>query len=696
MLGARPDGTGPAAQGGHPGFTIGPLPGILGFLVVLIALTVVAGRLLGVRLRWPRVLLAGFPGLIAGIVIVWALAGRRRSPQSLPLPAILLAALVATMLIVVLLDLLARPGRLAAASGQLRTGRLPHPLRSLRRRASRARRYLEVTRIMARHGLAPYLAGKSRPAPAPPMAPPGHGHGGQAAPAISRARPLARSARAALEEAGGMFIKLGQVLSTRSDLLPPDVTAELAGLQDRVAPASHAGIEALLTAEFGAPPAQVLASFDPRPLAAASIAQVHRARLATGEPVAVKVQRPGVRALVERDLDILLRLARTLEARASWAREYRVAEMTAGFAGALTEELDFRVEARNITAVSAACPAVKIPAVYPQLSTGRVLVLEWLDGVSVRDAGPFLRQSGADRHALARGLLDCLLRQVMTGGTFHADPHPGNVLVLRDGQLALIDFGSVGRLDPIQQAGLRRLLVAVTRRDPGELHDALLDLAQVRVQAGDGLLERALAQFIAQHLGPGMTPDAAMFTALFRLLTGFGITFPPMIGAVFRAMVTLEGTLATLAPGFQIIEETRALASSWLGDLVSPSSLRDAATDELIRLLPVLRRLPRRLDHITTALENGTLTVGIRMLADRGDRHFIRAMISRAVLAFLGAALGIMSVLLLGTRTGPVLIPAAAGSSGTTIFQAFGYLGLFLSLVLILRVIIAIVREGIG
>ena len=201
------------------------------------------------------------------------------------------------------------------------------------------------------------------------------------------------------------------------------------------------------------------------------------------------------------------------------------------------------------------------------------------------------------------------------------------------------------------------------------------------------MLERALAQFMAQHLGPGMVLDAAMFTALFRLLTGFGITFPPVIGGVFRAMITLEGTLTLLAPGFKIVDETRGLAGSWLGDLVAPSSLRDAAADELIGLLPVLRRLPRRLDRLTTSLEQGTLTVGTRLLADDRDTHFIRAMVSRAVLAFLGATIGIMSVFLLNIREGPVLIPGAAAGIRTTIFQAFGYLGLFFSLVLILRVI---------
>lgn len=483
-----------------------------------------------------------------------------------------------------------------------------------------------------------------------------------------------------------MFVKLGQVLSTRADLLPPDVIAELSGLQDHVPPASPGTVQELLTEELGVPAAEYFTFFDPQPIAAASIAQAHRAQLATGEQVVVKVQRPGVRALIEGDLDILLRLTRTLHARAPWAREFGVLDMAEGFAAALREELDFRIEARNIAAVAAGgIEEIRIPAV--QSATARVLVLEWLDGVNVRDAGR--RLAGRDRLALARALLTTMLRQVMIDGTFHADPHPGNVLVLRDGALALIDFGSVGRLDPLQQAALRRMLLAVARRNATELHDALLDVAQVRRAADDDLLERTLAQFIAQHLGPGMVPDASMFNSLFRLLVSFGLVFPPVIGGVFRAMVTLEGTLVALSPGFDLVAETRTQAGSWLGQMLSPTSLREAATDEALGLLPVLRRLPRRLDRITTSLEHGTLTVRMRVLADESDRRFVSALVGRAILAFLGAALGIMSVMLIGTRSGPTFFP------GTSLFHVLGYVGLFLSTVLILRVVITISREWI-
>jgi ubiquinone biosynthesis protein len=644
-------------------------------LVTVVILTRVGGRLLGIRMRWRRAILAGIPGLVLGWIAAWSINGQRRGPQTLPWPAVLFGSLIATMLIAVTLELLARPGRLAAVESRLRTSPVPHPIRSLHQRADRSRRYLQVTRIAARHGLSSCLTGR---------------------PGDDESSPLARNLRVALEEAGGMFVKLGQVLSTRADLLPPDFIAELSRLQDHVAPVDPVGIEALLTAELGASPWRVFTSFDLSPLAAASIGQAHSAQLATGERVIVKVQRPEVRALVERDLDILLRMARALEARAAWAREYAVLAMTRGFASALREELDFRIEARNIAAV-AGSSRVRVPAVYGQWSTSRVLVMEYLDGVSVRDAEPVLAESAADRHGLARGLLGTILRQVMLEGTFHADPHPGNVLVLRDGQLALIDFGSVGRLEPLQQAALRRLLLAVARRNPAELHDSLLDLAQAARPAavGDDLLERTLAQFVAQHLGPGMVPDAAMFTTLFRLLTEFGLVFPPVIAAVFRAMITLEGTLVRLDPGFQIIEETRTIATSWLGDLLGPASLREAATDEMLGLLPMLHRLPRRFDRITTSLERGTLTTSVRLLADERDRQFVRGMMGRAVLAFLGAAFGVISVMLIGVRGGPLFLPTAAGTGGTSLFHVFGYVGLFLSLVLILRVIIAITREGI-
>lgn len=651
---------------------------VLAFVLLITFLVSFGGRLLGIRQSWLRALVASGLGLLIGSLLALAVAPQTPVPYPLFFVfAILLPALLASMAVSVLLELLARPGPLVRIQGRLAT--VPHPLRSLRRWSVRRRRYTHITWLAARHGLVPLLFGGKQAIP-----------DGTASAGTPR---LMRNLRDALQEAGGVFIKLGQVLSTRSDLLPAALLAELATLQDAVMLVPQAEMEAWLTSELGAAPTSLFAEFTWEPVAAASIAQVYRARLASGESVAVKVQRPGIEALMEGDLDILLRLARLVESNTAWGREFRALDMAQGFAVSLREELDFRVEARNIATVTAALEAtktkaVRIPTVYTSLSTDRVLVTEWFDGKSVRDAGPLLEELGLERIALARDLLDALLGQVMREGTFHADPHPGNVLVLRSGQLGLLDFGSVGRIDPLQQAALRGILGAMQRRDAAELRIALLELAaETPADTNDELLERALAHFMAQRLGSGMELGAAMFSELFTLLLQFDIAFPPEIGAVFRAVMTLEGTLRVLSPGFQIMDEARTLAMRWMREGLTPSSLGKAVTDELQALLPILRRLPRRLDRITEALERGSLSANVRLFADTRDARLISTLVSRAILALLGAAIGLMSVLLLGASGGPVLI------APISLFQALGYLGLCVSLVLILRVVIALVRD---
>jgi ubiquinone biosynthesis protein len=648
---------------------------VVALVLFITLLASFGGRLLGIRQSWVRALIASVLGLAIGSALAVALFPQTPLPYPLFfIVAILLPALIASMAISVLLELLVRPGPLVHLQEQLVA--VPHPIRSLRRFVARERRYTHITWLAARHGLVPFLFGGSQAADTP---------------APTGAARLVRNLREALEEAGGVFVKLGQMLSTRSDLLPPAVLAELALLQDTVALVPRPEMEDWLTSELGAEPASVFAEFSWEPVAAASIAQVYHARLATGEQVAVKVQRPGIEALMEGDLDILLRLARLVESGTSWGREFRVQEMARGFAASLREELDFQVEARNYATVAAAVGAAKtihIPHVYTQLSTNRVLVTEWLDGKSIRDAGPLIDELGLDRAILARTLLEVLLGQVMREGTFHTDPHPGNVMVLRSGQLALLDFGAVGRIDPSQQAALRAVLVAFQRRDAAELRLALLELAdEPPAELNADALERALARFMAQRLGAGMELNAVMFNELFALLLQFGLTFPPEVGEVFRAVVMLEGTLRVLAPGFQLIDEARTLAVRWVKEGLTPVAISETVTDEVQALLPMLRRLPRRVDRISEAIERGSLAVNVRLFADERDARLISTLVSRAILAFLGAAIGLMSVLLLGAPGGPVLV------AQISLFQALGYLGLCVSIILILRVINALVRD---
>jgi ubiquinone biosynthesis protein len=548
--------------------------------------------------------------------------------------------------------------------------------RSIRGRLARARRYSRITAIAVRHGLGGYLAGRREGSAGRPR------------------RGLARSLRLALEEGGVTFVKLGQVLSTRPDVLPPEFIEELSVLQDQVAPVPREQIEQVLRAELGAPVAEVFDEFDPVPLASASVAQVHRARLRGGADVVVKIQRPDIRATVDGDLDIVGRVAATLEARTAWARGLGVVALAEGFAAALLEELDFRVEARNIAAVAAAADGhaegarVRLPVVHEEFCTERVLVMDRLDGIPLGSAGAAIDERGLDRDGLARELLRFLLRQVMYHGVFHADPHPGNVLVLADGRLGMLDFGSVGRLDGSLRAGLQSLLVAIDRGDPAGLRDGLLEVVERPDEIDEQRLERALGAFMAKHLAGGAAPDVEMFTDLFRLVSAFGLAIPPAIAAVFRALATMEGSLARLAPGFNIVVEARAFAAERLTEAIGPASFRQAATAELAAMLPVLRRLPRRIDRIGGALEEGRLSVNVRLLADERDRRVVTGMLHQVLLAFIGATAGIMAVVLLGTTGGPRFIDEI------TLYQAFGYNLLLISALIGLRLLFRIFRES--
>jgi predicted unusual protein kinase regulating ubiquinone biosynthesis (AarF/ABC1/UbiB family) len=481
-------------------------------------------------------------------------------------------------------ELLAKPGALARAQRGLVS--VPHPLRAVRRPSQRLSRYAQITGIAVRYGFGPLL-GLGRPVGEEAAAPP--------------AAPAARRLRQALEECGGMFVKLGQVLSTRADLLPAGVVAELSRLQDQVAPAPPDAVRELLEAELGRPVDEVFVSLDPEPIAAASIAQAYRGRLRGGEAVVVKVQRPGVAEAVDRDLLVLAELAR-----------------------------------------------------------------------------------------LAETLLRSSLRQMLVDGRFHADPHPGNVLVLADGRLGLIDFGATGRLDPLQQASMREMLVAVQQRDAGLLRSAVLEVATLRRHFDDDQLERALARFMSRHLAAGAIPSAAMFNDLLQLFFAVGINLPPEFSTFFRALVTLEGTLTTLSPGYLVIEAAEQIAAEWARASLAPGSLEELVRRELGSLALLLRRTPRQLDRIATLVQRGDLQTRVRLFADAEDVRTVTRLLNRVVLAGLGGLVGVLSVMLLGTQGGPPF------TGDTSLFQFFGYFGLFCATVLVLRVMVAILRDGLN
>ncbi|HEY7263603.1 MAG TPA: AarF/UbiB family protein [Trebonia sp.] len=629
-------------------------------------------RLIGMTLSPLRTVIAALIAFFAASPIITAMAGAAltsKHPGILPGLWFVFLGVVIAMLVGMLF--------LVISEALVPTGSLPGPvyvLRRTRRLARRARRYLQISRILTRHGLIPYLRGGRR---------------SELATTEGRAR-LARSLRLALEDGGVTFVKLGQVLSTRRDLLPPEFITELSRLQDDAPKVPWPDISAVLEESLGGPVTEKFADFDQDPIAAASIAQVHTAALPSGDRVVVKVRRPDVTGVVGSDLDIVQRLAVRLQRHTRWGRSVGAVDLAHGFAAALREELDLRIEAQNMTAAVAAAgdEGLRVPAVYQPYCGERVLVMEYLDGRPLLTAAPGL--PAQSRAALARDLLDSLLRQVMLDGIFHADPHPGNILLLNDGHLGVLDWGSVGRIDAGLRAALQRLLLALDRGDPIMLNDALLDVVDRPEQLDEPRLERALGRFLARYFAAGTTPDVRMFTGLFRIVADYGLAVPPEIAAVFRALATVEGTLTQLAPGFDIVAEARRFGDQQLAAQLSPDVIRKTAADELVTLVPMLRRLPRRIDRIGGALEDGRLTVSVRLLADPSDRRYLTGLVHSALLAFLAAAAGIMAVLMIGLHGGPAL------SKSVSLYSFFGYCLLVIAAILAVRVLIQVFRPDPG
>ncbi|MET9921062.1 ABC1 kinase family protein [Streptomyces sp. NPDC059605] len=636
------------------------------FVFTLVGLSMGAKRLLGIRIGKIRAAIGGTVGVLATMQIIAVMGPSSHRPAMTSVQVG--CGVLVTMLFLAVSEVLLPSSVLSDIV------RLPG---MMRRRVARTRRYAELSAIAMRNGLSPSLRGLARAG---------------AKGSVEGRRHSARQLRMALEEAGATFVKLGQMLSTRYDLLPTEYIEEFSRLHHQATAEPWERVREVLVQELDIDPEKVFADFDREPLAAGSMAQVHRARLAGGLEIAVKVQRPGAELVVERDLDILLRIGRKLEEHTSWAQSLGLCDLINGFAVSLHEELDFRTEARNMTAIatgaaeSGATSALRMPQVYEEYSTGRVLTLEWLDGVPLTSIGDALAERDLDGAALAKQLMECVLEQIMLGGVFHADPHPGNVLLLSNGELGLLDFGSVGRLDRTMRSALRDLLLAIHRNDPTALSDALLEVVDRPEQIDERLLERSLGRFMARHLGAGGKPNREIFSELFLLVARHDLTVPPEIAATFRALATVEGTVERLVPDFDIVAQARAFAAARVQDQMSYGRIKASLMEEAISLTSVMRRLPRRVDRISSALEGGRLGVQIRLLADERDRRFLRGLVHDVLLSFIGGIIALVGAVLLSIDSKPTIIGSVSLS------QLIGYNMLVISCILVLRVVFSITR----
>lgn len=650
-------------------------------LDIIVSLAVVVGTawlgriLLDAReLGWGRLLLAAVLGIgIGDATALFLMAADVSEIQALDYQQLQVVSLpfriIVTMGSIVVLELLFRRRR--ATDARRAFGSLRPRRGGLLLRPSLLRRALQVSRILARHGFAPLV-----------------GWGSGRASSLE-AHDLARRARQVFEDAGGVFIKLGQLLATRPDLLPPAALSELAKLQSGVAPVEQGAIKAQIEAQLGRPVEEVFASVDWEPLGSASIAQAHAAVLKDGSAVVIKVRRPGLERVIERDLAILAWLARSAQERFAWARQLDVVALASEFADTLAIELDFQVEAKHIADIGqalAAEPLLHAPRVFEEHTRSGIIVMERLAGT------PLAKLSG-DRSvprslALADALCSSQLRAMLEGERFHGDPHPGNVLLLEDGRLGLIDLGISSRLDAFERAAVFQMLLALQHEQPALLYQSLVTIGAVDPEIHDAdEIERALARFMNAYLGPGLPPARAM-TDLLRLTLVLGLKLPPSTTAMFRALATLTGTLEQLHRGYPVIDKIAEIGGAEFKKRLMPASAAEFIRQEWSELAPLVMRMPRQLDRLATMAEHGRIATRTRVLADPDDRRFIELLFNRLLLTLLSVGGGAVSVALL-------LVPSSIRFPwfDVGLFEVLGWIGLFIAMTLLFRVLLAVLRS---
>ena len=632
---------------------------LLGFLIV-IAAVIVLRRLLGIRRgRWLATLFAVLVGEAAAAEILRLIYGPLADVPSRALFGTWALVTVFAVLVVLLVELLSRPDR------RRRRG-IPHPVRGTRAMAQRIVRYTQVGIISIHRGLV---------------------HTGDGA-EISGSR-LGRSLRMSFEDAGGLFVKLGQAMAQQPQLVTPAVAAELASLQEGAAPADLDAARAVITADIGVPE-EVFAEFASTPLGAASIAQTYLARLPDGQEVVVKVQRRGVAEAIERDLDILRRFADGFQRRTTWARSIGLKQLVTGFDERTREELDFRIEAANESSAAKAigdADVVLVPAVIEGLSTQRVLVEERAPGQSIGSADAFAGWDTEKRRILADGLLALMLRQMLSGEPFHADPHPGNVFLRPDGRLELIDFGAVGRLDPYERAAFLDLLRGVQGEDPTLVREGLLRIRTPGGPIDEEALDRELARLLSRSIRADGRINAGMFEDLLFVLRDFRIVLPSSTTTLLRTFVTLLGTLDLISPGYRLTDAAKRVGGELFATKEMPHDLQGMVADQAMKNAHIIERLPRELDALTRVLLRGDFRARVRLLSDEEDVRIARGMMNRFVMAVVASALSLVSALMVSAGSAPTL-------NGVQIVNLLGAVGLFFGVLLILRLVVQVVREG--
>ena len=476
--------------------------------------------------------------------------------------------------------------------------------------------------------------------------------------------------RRALEELGPTFVKLGQVMATRVDVFPPNWIAEFEKLQNGVPPVPYASLLPQLEAALGCSPQEIFPDLQTEAVAAASIAQVHHAKLADGTPVILKIRRPDIRAKIEADLRILMHIARLVEFEMPEMRRYQPVQVVQQFSRSLRRELDLAAEARNIDRFAenfAGSDTVVIPKVYWEWTSEVMNVQQRVDGVAGNNLAA-VEAAGLDRKLLGSRGADAVLKMILIDGFYHADPHPGNVFYLPGNRIAIIDFGMVGRLTEDRRNQIVNLLAALAGRDDEAMLDVLLewtgeaavDEARLAADVNEFVFNYANVPLKDLHIGK-------LFGELTVIMRDHYLVLPSDLAMLFKALITLEGLGRQLDPDFDMVTHLTPFVRRVITERYMPEVLFKRGMRNLHDILSIATDLPRDIAHLIKETRRGKFKIDLDL--KRLDRfaHQLDHSVNRLTLGILIASLVIGSSIVMTVQGGPTLL-------GLPLFGLLGFM----------------------
>jgi len=463
--------------------------------------------------------------------------------------------------------------------------------------------------------------------------------------------------RRAFEELGPTFVKFGQLLSGRTHLLPPEFTEELVKLLDAIPPIAFAEVRTIVERELRRSLGECFVSFEEVPLGSASIAQVHRAVLPTGEAVVVKVQRPGIEDTVRVDLQIMAQLASLLENHVEGWAIHRPTAVVAEFAKRLEQELDFGAEAAHIERFAhqfSGEPTLHVPRVYHETSTRRVLTMEYIEGIKASKLTE-LEAADLDRREIATRIAALVMKQIFELGFFHADPHPGNIHVLPGNVICFLDFGMMGFLDRHTRETFADLVTGIGQRDEAGVSIALLRLAGAEFEAPRPRLEADVSEFIHRHFyRPSEMLFAKFVNHLFQLTARHQLTMPPDLFTMFKALSLMEGLVRQLNPEHDVIAQAQPFIRQLHLNRMSRRRLRRQWTEVGGDALVFVRELPLELRRVLAQLKSGQMKMNFHHEGLEPLDNTLERVSNRLAFALVLAALLVASSLILHARVPPL------------------------------------------